>query len=266
MNKNIKITIGIIFTVLLLLSPCLLASSKPAGQHPFDVQLQTQTNSIKQNHRRQIQNTFSFPNNLEKGDLLFYDLRPFISLFEPTNPGFADDHVIMYTGRNSIGRHIFIEATDYTSIDLDLAINGVQKTPWIIIYCIANPRTLTIAKVHADQNQKQQAINFTLSNLGEHYQWAWPNNWRYESWHANPDITNTSNPFYDKYYYPDDPCVDQWTCSELVWAAYLHQGIQIDSTPITDPDPDFNNESFFYVGTTDILNSTNVTTCKPVWY
>jgi uncharacterized protein YycO len=154
---------------------------------------------------------------------------------------------------------------DYTSLDLNMRINGVQKTPWWFFFFYVDISTITIGKVNATNDQKQQAIRFALSRLGDRYQWAWHDDRRYESWHANPVLTDQHNPFYDKYYYPDDSYFNQWTCAELVWAAYLHQGIELDSEPFRYSDPDYNNETFFYVGNDEISNSDNITIVPPIW-
>lgn len=204
-----------------------------------------------------------FPTNLEVGDILFFDIKPFVTFFEPNISGFSNDHVVMYLGVDYLGRNMFVESIDYTSLDLNLPWNGVQKTAWWIFLLYADLRTITIGKVHATDGQKEGAKWFALSRLGEHYQWAWPNDWRYESWHANPVLTDTNNPFYEKYYYPNDPYSNQWTCAELVWAAYLHQGIELGSEAYQDPD--YNNETFFYVGIDTIKNSDNITMVSPLW-
>ncbi len=210
-------------------------------------------------------NIFPFPKNLKRGDLLFYDLNPILTLFEPTIDGYSNDHVMMYIGENSFGRPHFIESIDYTSIDLNHHINGVQVTPWIMIYLISKHDTITIGKVAANQCQKEHAIDFAISKIGDHYQWAWPDNWRYESWHANPAITNTSNAFYEKYYSPEDPYINQWTCAELVWAAYINQGIQLDYHPFSRPDPDYENQEYHFVGTHHLRHSENISLVDPLW-
>lgn len=208
-----------------------------------------------------------FPTNLEAGDLIFFDIKPLLSRFFHIHniSGFSNDHVIMYGGKNDKGQHIFIESNDYTSVDLNLRINGVQKTKSWVFFLYVHLKSITIGKVHATTDQKQQAIQFALSHLGDHYQWGWPKDPKYESWHANPVLTDPQNPYYEYYYYPDDPYYNQWTCAEFVWAAYLHQGIELDGEPAAYPDPDFNNQTFFYVGTDDLKKSENITLEPPIW-
>ena len=226
-------------------------------------QIPTHQKSIELIQLQKLTPSIPFPTNLEVGDILFFDIKPFITLFEHNISGFSNDHVIMYLGTDYPSINMFVESIDYTSLDLNLPWNGVQKTAWWIFLLYADLRTITIGKVHASDDQKQQAKQFALSHIGEHYQWSWQDDWRYESWHANPVLTDQSNPFYEKYYYPNDPYSNQWTCAELAWAAYLHQGIELGSEPYHDPD--YNNETFFYVGPDTIKNSDNITMVSPLW-
>ncbi len=211
--------------------------------------------------------SFFFPTNLEVGDLLFFDIKPFLALYVHIHniTGFSNDHVIMYLGTDEKGSHVFIESNDYTSLDLNLRINGVQTTKWWVFLLYVYFQSITIGKVHATNDQKQHAIQFAMSHRGDRYQWGWSNDSKYESWHANPVITDPQNPYYEQYYYPDDPYFNQWTCAELVWAAYLHQEIELDSNPVAYPDPDFNNQTFFYVGNNDLRHSENITIVSPIW-
>jgi len=68
-----------------------------------------------------------------------------------------------------------------------------------------NPRECL--RVDATSDQRQTAVNFALSQVGKVY------NWHYENKH-----TSSSR-----------PC---WYCSELVWAAYMAAGIDLDSNSV----------------------------------
>jgi hypothetical protein len=253
-NNNFKKTLIIILIIFFVSLNCLpvVNSSFEKNTHSF------------QYHK--INSIIPFPTNLEEGDLLFFDIKPFLTLFFRNISGFSNDHVIMYIGMNSKGVNMFVESNDYTISDLNTSKNGVQKTPWWIFLLYADLDTISIGKVNADCGQKSQAIQFALSVLGNHYQYSGKKYWRrYESWHANPVIIDSNNPFYEKYYYPDDPYFNQWICTELVWAAYLNQGIELDSTPYEIPDSDYNNQVFFRVNCNDILNSNNIYIVPPTW-
>jgi len=191
------------------------------------------------------------PIRLKIGDLIFFDIKPIIRILlhmPPEIKGDSNDHVAMYIGKNR-----FIESTDYSLSSNIKSLNGVQITPWWVFKLYVDLSTLKIGKVKASPIQKLNAIIFTFRQLQEPYQYAWTNYEPYHSWFANPDIKNPSNPYYDKYYYPDDPYINHWTCSELIWAAYLNQGIELDSTPYTE------DGEHYYVGPDDVRNSYYVT-------
>jgi len=160
--------------------------------------------------------------DVQVGDIIFMEVRNFWQeLFDlPSNDGEHNDHVAMYIGLNR-----FIESNDYTAWEGGY-LDGVQISPWWwmnVVFC-----DFTVGRVDsATTNQKLEAVAFSLSQIGETYQHSYPNYEPYHSWHANPDIDDPGSP----YYYPDDPYINYWYCTEIVWAAYLHQGINTDSTP-----------------------------------
>ena len=154
-----------------------------------------------------------------------------------------------------IGRGRFIESTDYSIFDIFNILDGVQITPWWFFLLYVDLSTITFGKVKATLSQRIKAIIFTLRQLGETYQHGVEGYEPYYSWHVNPDITDPNNPFYEIYYYPDDPYVDYWICGELVLAAYLHQWINLGSTK---PDPE-GDGIHFCVTPEDIRISENIT-------
>jgi len=192
------------------------------------------------------------PDQIEVGDLLFMDIKPFWCKIFPqmaaeSNPGRANDHVVMYIGNNT-----FIESNDYSGWFF-WKKDGVQETHILLFALWAT--NLTIGKVNgADYNVRQKAVSFAINQTGCRYQWAWPKMSNYMSWHSNPNLTNTSNPFYEKYYYPEDQYVNFWTCAELVWAAYLHQEIQLDGLNLSGDDGEH-----YWVGNDSLRASENLT-------
>jgi len=184
------------------------------------------------------------PLDIEFGDILFMDVRPFWQeLFDlPSNMGEHNDHVAMYIGLNR-----FIESSDYTPWAGGY-LDGVQISPWWwmnLVYCDFTVGTVT----SATQGNKLAAVCFAISRLGQQYQHTYQGYDPYHSWHANPDIDDPESP----YYYPDDPYINYWYCSELVWAAYLRQGINTDSTPGPI------DGQHYLVSPDDMLNSSNIT-------
>ena len=216
--------------------------------------LMTPTFIIASGTQEQIQ----FTSDLEPGDILFMDVRSFwLNIFPYAHiKGYSNDHCALYIGK-PLSFNWFVESSNYTILSIIDYLDGVQISPkwWLDIFFT----NYTYAKVNpATKNQKQQAIDFAIGQIPEPYQDGWVNLPSYDSWHANPDLTDPQNPYYEKYYFPNDPYIDYWTCAELVWAAYLQQEVEIDSTPYLEYDS-IEEDYFYYVGTNDIRNSENVT-------
>jgi hypothetical protein len=199
--------------------------------------------------KKSYEQSSSVPESLQFGDIIFMDVRPVIGdIFDVhSNKGFSNDHCAFYIGHNW-----FIEASDYSMSKLNL-FNGVQFTPMFFYRCWAH--NFTYARIiNASSSQKYQAFKFYLKQFREPYQYGWPGFEDYMSWHCNPDIDNTSSP----YYYPDDPYLNYWYCSEIIWSSYLHQNINLDATP--DPVWDPVECGYYYLASVnDIRNSENVT-------
>jgi len=145
------------------------------------------------------------PAYLQPGDILFVEARPWVDWWTGfDNDGW--DHVAMY-----IGDDLFVEATDYPGSSC------VRITPlWVFNLWAESVAFGTVTP--ATGAQRLAAVEFALSQLERPYQHA------DICWWANAD--------------PDDPedfFSDWWYCSELVWAAYLNQGINIDADPAPPP-------------------------------
>ena len=127
---------------------------------------------------------------LEVGDLVFCELA-----FYNLDPGW--DHVAMYIGDNSV-----IEAT--------LGGDGVVRyntlsnmSSYMKAMCFGSVAT-------ANTSQQQAAVEFARSQIGKPYQYLDL---------LQPGINRLKDP---------DTNASAWYCSELVWAAYYNQGINID--------------------------------------
>ena len=183
------------------------------------------------------------PFDIQPGDILFMEVRQFWQdLFDlPSNNGDHNDHVAMYIGLNR-----FIESCDYTAWGGGY-LDGVQISPWWwmnVVYC-----NFTVGRVvSATPTKILETLGFSICQIGETYQHTYSGYEPYHSWHANPDINDPQSP----YYYPDDPYIEYWYCTELVWASYLHQGINIDATP--NPGP----SGHYFVHPNDILCSSEI--------
>lgn len=205
--------------------------------------------NLNNSQKKSCEQSSFIPDSLQFGDIIFMDVKPIITkLFDVhVVKGFSNDHCAFYIGNNW-----FIETSDYSMSKLNL-FNGVQFTPMWFYRCWAY--NFTYGRVNnASSSQKNQAFIFLLKQFKEPYQYGWPGFDDYMSWHSNPDIDDPNSP----YYYPDDPYLNYWYCSELIWASYLHQNINLDATPDPIWDP-YENGNYYLASVNDLRNSENVT-------
>ncbi len=124
------------------------------------------------------------------GDLFFCEWKHY-----DTDPGW--DHVALYLGNGSI-----VEATP--------AGEGVVRIV-NVSYLARYTDAIRYGRViGANASQRQAAVAFAVSQLGTPYQ------------HLNflrPMLNRSKDPARD---------ATAWYCTELVWAAYWHQGIDLD--------------------------------------
>jgi uncharacterized protein YycO len=131
------------------------------------------------------------PPYLKIGDILFCEWKHY-----NTDPCW--DHLAIYIGDNK-----FIESTP-----VGRGVVRITELEWFSQHtkaiCYGNITT-------ANLSQKLDAVTFTQSQLGKPYQYL-----------------DLNRPFINR---SKDPNVDSeaWYCTELIWAAYYQQGINIDS-------------------------------------
>jgi hypothetical protein len=136
------------------------------------------------------------PSNLEVDDLVFFD-----SNFPPGRwnvPGL--DHIAIYLGNNT-----FVCTAKNKSTGV-FAVNIVNYNALLGSGMLKNPRFARVANVTAEQ--RHNATEWALSRIGDLYQTWDPRKC------ADPNASLIT--------------ANQWYCSEIVWAAYYHQGIDID--------------------------------------
>lgn len=183
-----------------------------------------------------FQNRIMLPDELTIGDFLFVESIPTWSNFYE-----SWDHVAMYIGDN-----LFIETNDYSALPHPIGKQkGVQITPlwkygfWAQYYAFGLLQNVTM-------DQRRAAVDWALAQQHEgNFQASWKNN----SWWANPNPHDTS-----------DPNAGNWYCSEFPWAAYYNTSngtINLDATPGPRPLP-MGDGMHLSVMAQDIANHENV--------
>jgi uncharacterized protein YycO len=163
-------------------------------------------------------NILSTPSYLQIGDLLFCDYRPdfasFASSFnihvpDPvTTYGPYNDHVALY-----IGNDMFIEACPYYYDTEEQAWIGVVTTHIGTFNLWATNISYGVLTNVTDE-QREGAVAWAKNQLGQPYQ--------------ETIFPRNMDPFDE-----DDPTSDHWFCSELIWAAYKHQGVHLEDSWMT---------------------------------
>jgi len=179
------------------------------------------------NSVQSIDPPLSVPSCMRAGDLMFIESKHELGLEDIH----GWDHIVMYTG---VG-HTFIESVPYPYCD------GVQYTDLFVYQTWVDEVAFGYVAT-ASESQRIGALNFAQSQLGQPYQ-----NAHNESWHANANPDD-----------PTDPYSDEWMCAELIWAAYLHQGINTDITPLPPP-PEIGGDGIhLYVEPQDMADDDDV--------
>jgi len=139
--------------------------------------------------------------NIQPGDIL-YDVDS-TKHWEIGSFTLAIGHIGMYVGDLEIDGQVFHGQT--------IESNGSQGVHHEDIQNWDYRNNVYLLRVDCSEGIKNAAIEFAREQLGESYEW--------------PDFLLVSkNP---------DPDSTHWYCSELVWAAYFNQGINIEDGPDT---------------------------------
>jgi len=163
-------------------------------------------------------NILSTPEYLEPGDLLFCDYKPdfesFVQSFNiqvhhpSTTIGPHNDHVAMY-----IGNDMFIEACPYFYDEQRGSWIGVVPTHIGTFNLWAENITFGVLS-NVTKSQREAAVTWAMEQIGQPYQ--------EKIFPKNADPTDNA-----------DQNSDHWFCSELIWASYLHQDIDLQSSLFT---------------------------------
>ncbi len=143
-------------------------------------------------HQGDIVNVKQNLSNLEPGDIAF----KFPDIFPNFFPKIIDHCLLFIEFDYSTGKYVFIEANVPNEI-----VQYVYETESSLTKHPYGP----VARVkHANETQKDNAINFAKKQVGKSFQMEVINK------NYNPeDIDN-------------DPYANEWYCSELMWAAYYN--------------------------------------------
>jgi len=194
------------------------------------------------------------PDYVKKGDIIFMDLKNDRSCW--AIPGYSNDHTALYLGHDYKDGNYFIHSSSdgigYIKLE-DFNLNFEHFT-YYYVDC-------------ANDSVIESALNWSEENMGLKYQCFFPQFFNPRYWYkgmmelgtkcADPNNKSikTANRFY---------------CSELVWAAYYNQGIDIDKNGWETKKPDisdiklpriakllwkFFGYSFIYVDCFDIIHS-----------
>lgn len=173
------------------------------------------------------------PASVKKGDIIFMDLKPGVSEKKSHLLGTSNDHCAMYLGHDYSDGNQFVES-DHDGVHEASYSKFQQYYENFTFYEVAT----------ASDTQKDDAVEWALASP--------PNGDPYQYWYhgmrkcEDPDALLLT--------------ARKWYCSELVWAAYYNQGIDID----------YNDWTIDFLGTPSVIIGhpykyvTNQITADPV--
>jgi uncharacterized protein YycO len=173
--------------------------------------------SATQNNEKSLTTDIKVPDCVEVGDLLFVDFKEDESNIWRT-PGPYNDHCAIYIGNNTF---------------VDAAGPGVHANNYFRFYYWTKNLVFLRVKT-ANDSQRQAAVDWAISKIGTPYQVSFDFPW------FMLKIADTNFPF---------PTAKEFYCTELLWAAYYNQGIDIDQNGWKFP---------WWVTGNDILNDDDV--------
>lgn len=175
-----------------------------------------------------LETIYHVPANVLIGDLIFIDLNHYT-----VNLSFLGwDHVAIYIGNDQFIDAFLQEGVRITNLTAYMQL-GVQ-----IAYGHVS---------HSTPERRTGAVHFAKSQLGKSYQYF---SWNFTSYDTLFNtIAYRCNRIKDA-----DPNSDAWYSAELVWATYLHQGIDIEKNGFLPP---------FWVWPSQISSDNNIIMYTP---
>ena len=164
--------------------------------HQVNIQPIQQIGKSISSFQYQEKTTSHYPPDFQVDDLVFFD-----STFRPGRwnvPGL--DHVAIYLGNDT-----FV-CTGHSKQTGTFGVNIMSYDSLFTSGMLINPRYARV--INATAEQRHAATEWALSRIGDLYQTWDPRKC------ADPNSRMIT--------------ANQWYCSEIVWAAYYNQGIDID--------------------------------------
>ena len=152
-----------------------------------------------QNDNRSIYNNITVPDCIEVGDLMLMDIGSNNVSEKYKIPGPYNEHSAIYIGNNTL-------------CDASEMFHVVCTFDYSVFY--HDQKNFVFLRVRtASETQRHAAAAWAVSKIGTPFQDIFQFPW------FGLKIANTSRPI---------PTTDAFYCSELLWAAYYNQGIDID--------------------------------------
>jgi len=172
------------------------------------------------------------PDCVEEGDLLLLDF-PWVTFIYFKIPGPYNEHGAIYVGNNTF---------------VDAVIPVVKQRDYSHFYNLQKNFVILRVKT-ANESQRYAAAAWAKSKVGSPYQHTFRPPW------FALKIANSNLPF---------PVAEKFYCMELLWAAYYHQGIDIDQNgwkfPWWVPGEDILHDDDVEIIYQSINNSTEIIT------
>jgi hypothetical protein len=173
-----------------------------------------------------------FYNKLKPGDIIIY------------LPGRSVQygHCRLFKGYTPFTRKYMIIESFYHVIKYKCRLFGLMFPYHLFRY-----DGIVIVRVNATAEQKQNAIKFAENQVGKRFDFD------HDKENKNFDPKD-----------PNDPNANKWYCSELVWAAYYNQGIDIDYNGWEKDIQDKKGNNYSFVSPLDIIADDDVQVMK-IW-
>jgi len=196
------------------------------------------------------------PSYVQRGDIVLMDMKGHVILW--SIPGYSNDHAAIYLGHEFRDGSYFIHAS----------VRGVTYITYDMCHLVFEHFTFYYVN-NANNSQIEDAIHWAVEQLGAKYQYFFPEKLYRGMMELGLKCEDPNN--------SEVETADRIYCTELAWAAYYNQGIDIDQNGWEEVKPVPNNNiprffrnlwdrfgwTFAYVNCDDISTSENTTQRPP---